>query len=111
MKTLKKAGCLALALMIGLSVLGGCGSKKDDVIRIGAVGPLTGDSSNGGTDELEGKQLAIEDFNAAGGIDGKKVELYSEDDASSASQSASAVTKLINQDKVVAIVGYYIIFW
>ena len=105
MKTFKKAGCLALALMIGLSVLGGCGSKKDDVIRIGAVGPLTGDSSNGGTDELEGKQLAIEDFNAAGGIDGKKVELYSEDDASSASQSASAVTKLINQDKVVAIVG------
>ena len=47
MKTLKKAGCLALALMMGLSVLGGCGSKKDDVIRIGAVGPLTGDSSNG----------------------------------------------------------------
>ncbi len=104
MKTLKKMGCLALALVLGVSVIG-CGSKKDDKIRIGAVGPLTGDSSNGGTDELEGKQLAVEDFNAAGGVDGKMVELYSEDDASSASQSASAVTKLINQDKVVAIVG------
>lgn len=104
MKALKKVGCLVLALVMCVSIVG-CGSKKDDKIRIGAVGPLTGDSSNGGTDEYEGKQLAVEDFNAAGGVDGKMVELYSEDDASSASQSASAVTKLINQDKVVAIVG------
>ena len=104
MKALKRVSCLALSLLMGISMIG-CGSKGDDTIRIGAVGPQTGDSSNGGTDELEGKQLAVEDFNAAGGIDGKKVVLYSEDDASSASQSASAVTKLINQDKVVAIIG------
>ena len=38
-------------------------------------------------------------------MDGKTIELVSEDDASSASQSASAVTKLINQDKVVGIIG------
>lgn len=81
-----------------------CGSGGD-TIKIGAVGPLTGDSSNGGTDELEGKEMAVEDFNEAGGVDGKTIELVSEDDASSASQSASAVTKLINQDKVVGIIG------
>lgn len=104
MTKMRKIGCLVLALAMGMS-LAGCGGSDSGTIRIGAVGPLTGDSSNGGTDELEGKQLAVEDFNAAGGIDGKKVELFSEDDASSASQSASAVTKLINQDKVVAIIG------
>jgi len=95
---------LVLVLLISMSMLSGCGSKTA-TIKIGAVGPLTGDSSNGGTDELEGKQMAVEAFNAAGGIDGKKVELISYDDASSASQSATAVTKLINVDNVVAIVG------
>ena len=49
--------------------------------------------------------MAVEDVNAAGGINGKQVELFSEDDASSASQSAAAVTKMINQNKVVALVG------
>ncbi|HIZ45297.1 MAG TPA: ABC transporter substrate-binding protein [Firmicutes bacterium] len=104
MKTLRRMICLTLAAVMCIS-LAGCGSSKDKTIKIGAVGPLTGDSSNGGTDELEGKQMAVEDFNEAGGVDGVMVELVSEDDASSASQSASAVTKLINQDGVVAIVG------
>lgn len=103
-KFMRKTISMLLTGVIVGALVTGCGSS-DEVIKIGAVGPLTGDSSNGGTDELEGKQMAVEDFNNAGGIDGKKIELYSEDDASSASQSASAVTKLINQDKVVAIIG------
>lgn len=102
---MKKAICILLiGMMVGSTVMG-CSGSGGDTIKIGAVGPLTGDSSNGGTDELEGKEMAVEDFNEAGGVDGKMIELVSEDDASSASQSASAVTKLINQDKVVGIIG------
>lgn len=102
---MKKAICILLiGMMVGSTVMG-CSGSGGDTIKIGAVGPLTGDSSNGGTDELEGKEMAVEDFNEAGGVDGKTIELVSEDDASSASQSASAVTKLINQDKVVGIIG------
>ena len=102
---MKKAICILLiSMMVGSTVMG-CSGSGGDTIKIGAVGPLTGDSSNGGTDELEGKEMAVEDFNEAGGVDGKTIELVSEDDASSASQSASAVTKLINQDKVVGIIG------
>lgn len=102
---MKKAICILLiSMMVGSTVMG-CSGSGGDTIKIGAVGPLTGDSSNGGTDELEGKEMAVEDFNDAGGVDGKTIELVSEDDASSASQSASAVTKLINQDKVVGIIG------
>ena len=102
---MKKAICILLiSMMVGSTVMG-CSGSGGDTIKIGAVCPLTGDSSNGVTDELEGKELAVEDFNEAGGVDGKTIELVSEDDASSASQSASAVTKLINQDKVVGIIG------
>ena len=102
---MKKAICILLiSMMVGSTVMG-CSGSGGDTIKIGAVGPLTGDSSNGGTDELEGKEMAVEDFNEAGGVDGKTIELVSEDDASSASQSASAVTKLINQDKGVGIIG------
>ena len=102
---MKKAICILLiSMMVGSTVMG-CSGSGGDTIKIGAVGPLTGDSYNGGTDELEGKEMAVEDFNEAGGVDGKTIELVSEDDASSASQSASAVTKLINQDKVVGIIG------
>lgn len=97
-------GLVSILLVIGL-VLSGCSAGSEKVIKIGAIGPLTGDSSIGGLDELAGKQMAIEDANANGGVLGKKLQLFSEDDASQPSQSASAAMKLINQDKVVAIVG------
>jgi branched-chain amino acid transport system substrate-binding protein len=67
--------------------------------------PLTGESSIGGLDELKGKQMAISDINAKGGVLGKEIKLFSEDDASQPSQSASAAMKLIIQNEVVAIIG------
>lgn len=95
-----------ITILIVISVIfSGCGAKSEEVIKIGAIGPLTGESSIGGIDELAGKELAIEEVNANGGVLGKKLQLFSEDDASQPSQSASAAMKLINQDKVVAIVG------
>ena len=103
-RNVKKALALVLAIVMLATLFAGCGSK-DKVIKIGAVGPQTGASSNGGTDELKGKQMAVDEYNEAGGYNGIKVELLSEDDASEPSQSATAVTKLITQDDVVAIVG------
>ena len=103
-RNVKKVLALALAVVMLAMLFTGCGGG-DDVIKIGAVGPLTGASSNGGNDELNGKQMAVDEYNEAGGYNGIQVELLSEDDASEPSQSASAVTKLITQDDVVAIVG------
>ena len=69
---MKKAICILLiSMMVGSTVMG-CSGSGGDPIKIGAVGPLTGDSSNGGTDELEGKEMAVEDFNEAGGVDEKR---------------------------------------
>lgn len=104
---MKRRGLLSVCLVfifVLSGVLAGCGSNTD-TIKIGSIGPLTGESSIGGLDELDGKKMAVEDFNAKGGINGKKVELFSEDDASQPSQSAAAAMKLINQNKVVALVG------
>ncbi|WP_094604393.1 Leucine-, isoleucine-, valine-, threonine-, and alanine-binding protein [Sporomusa silvacetica DSM 10669] len=104
---MKNRGLISLCLIflfLLTVIMAGCGSSSNTV-KIGAIGPLTGESSIGGLDELDGKRMAVEDFNAKGGINGKKVELFSEDDASQPSQSAAAAMKLINQNKVVALVG------
>jgi len=103
-KTLKKMAPILLVAVMLLSMMTGCG-KSGKTIKVGAIGPETGGSSNGGIDELRGKQMAIDEFNAAGGYNGMMIELVSEDDASEPSQSATAVTKMITQDKVVAILG------
>lgn len=103
---MKKSRLIVLLLVVALlstSMLAGCGGSK--TIKVGAIGPLTGDSSIGGLDELDGKKMAVEDFNTAGGVNGKKIELIYEDDASQPSQSASAAMKLINQNKVIALAG------
>lgn len=93
--------CLAILLVIvGVST-----GNAADVVKIGAIGPLTGGSSIAGLDERDAKILAVEEVNAKGGLLGKKLELCSEDDASQPSQSASVAMKLINQENVVAILG------
>ena len=74
-------------------------------IKIGEVDPLTGGVSQFGIGSHQGFVLAFEEVNAEGGILGQKIELVSEDDQSKAGQSATAVRKLITQDKVVAILG------
>lgn len=82
-----------------------------DTIKVGAIDPTTGDNANGGLDDLHGKELAVKDFNEAGGvtIDGKEyqIELVSYDDASSAAQSVSVCTKLVTEDDVVGIAGSF----
>lgn len=103
---MKRALWVFVSVILAFSIIfSGCSDSGEKTIKIGAIGPLTGESSIGGLDELAGKQMAIEEVNAKGGILGKKIELFSEDDASQPSQSASAAMKLINQNGVVAIIG------
>ncbi|MCH8275823.1 MAG: ABC transporter substrate-binding protein [Armatimonadetes bacterium] len=78
---------------------------EGDVIKIGVIASLNGDLKPWGEDSVRGIKLAVEEFNAAGGLDGKMVELLIEDTASRAEQGKSATEKLIAKDKVVAIIG------
>lgn len=99
--------CLAFTLM-----LAGCGGGQtsgsaggEETIKLGWFGPLTGPTATDGTLSRDAALLAVEEVNAAGGIDGKKITLVAVDDQGKPEEALKAVQKLINNDKVVAIVG------
>ncbi len=78
---------------------------KDNVIKLGFVGPLSGAVATFGTGAKQGTEFAVEKLNAAGGINGKRVEVTYLDDKGNPQESALAVQRLIDGEKVVAIVG------
>ncbi|NLZ34974.1 MAG: ABC transporter substrate-binding protein [Clostridiales bacterium] len=104
----KKLLCGVLSLTLGLALLTGCSSSgkgNDDVIKIGGLGPLTGDAATYGQSIKNGAQLYVDEINNAGGINGKKVELIFEDDQADPNSSTQAFNKLVNNDKVLGLVG------
>lgn len=77
--------------------------NSGDSIKIGAALALTGDAAPWGEESLLAAQMAIDEINSKGGINGKDLELVVEDIKSSSKDSVSAVSKLINTDKVKAV--------
>ncbi|OJF76294.1 MAG: amino acid ABC transporter substrate-binding protein [Treponema sp. CETP13] len=85
-------------------------SKKDtteeaDTIKIGAIGPYTGAVAVYGLEARNGIELAIDEINANGGIMGKQVELFAEDDEGAPEKTVSVYKKLTVKDGVDIIVG------
>lgn len=94
------------ALSLGLLALTACKpGTTGDTIKIGLIAPLTGDAAGLGADVLHGVEMAVEKINAAGGIDGKMIDLIAEDGRCTGADAATAAQKLVNVDKVIAIVG------
>lgn len=95
--------------LAALSFLAGCGAEKPpgaEGIRVGFFGALTGPTATFAQSGRNGVQMAVEELNAAGGVlGGKHIELLVEDDRGEASEAASAVSKLITRDHVVALIG------
>jgi len=102
-------GLVAAAALVVAA--GGCERVSDRTdgtgnILVGMYGSLTGDGASFGTSSREGTVLAVEEINAAGGLlGGRPIELLVEDDQSRPDQASNAVTKLITQDGVVAVLG------
>ncbi len=80
-------------------------SSSGSEIVIGEVGSLTGTEATFGTSTRDGIDLAVKQINAAGGVKGKKLRVIVIDDQGKSEEAATAVTKLITQDKVTAILG------
>jgi len=105
---IKKVISIFLCLLLVVSVATGCGgqgestSESEDVIKIGVFEPLTGANAAGGELELEGIKLANKLYPE---VLGKKVELVIVDNKSDKAEAASAVARLIEKDKVSAIIG------
>ena len=76
-----------------------------ETLKIGVLAPLTGDVSVYGQNVSGGAQLAIDDFNAKGGVLGKQVEAIVYDEKGDETEAVNAYNKLVENDKVVAIVG------
>lgn len=102
-------GWVAAVCAVGL--LAGCGGTSesggaDGAVKIGVILSKTGPFSSIGVEELEGVNAAVEQLNKDGGVlGGKKIEVVVEDGQSTAQASAAAATKLIQNDKVVGIIG------
>ncbi len=91
--------------LLVLAILGtGCDRDKDRIM-IGGVAPLTGDGASFGLFARRGFELAVEECNHRGGVLGKPVKLIVVDDKGDPAEGAAAVTRLIQQRKVVGIVG------
>lgn len=78
---------------------------EPDVITIGEVGSLTGSESAFGISTRNGIELALAEANAAGGVRGKALKVIVYDDQSKPEEAATAVSRLISQDKVSLILG------
>ena len=100
-------GILASALFTGCGGSGGSGggSASGDEIVIGSNFELTGNVAQYGANANKGLKLAIKEINDAGGINGKKIKIVEADAKSEAAEAVNAATKLISDDKVVALVG------
>jgi len=74
-------------------------------IKIGAIFPITGPLATFGTSCANGAKMAIEEVNLRGGVLGSKIELLIEDDQYKPEEAANAAKKLIERDKVVALIA------
>jgi branched-chain amino acid transport system substrate-binding protein len=103
---------ITFVMIAFLLLLTACGSDKtssggnSDTLKIGALYPLSGDLALLGEESFRGVELAVEEFNKDGGVDGKKVELVKAD-ATDADAGQAEANRLVNQENIKAIVGSY----
>lgn len=84
---------------------GGGPAATEGEIVIGEYSSLTGSEETFGQSTHDGIMLAIDEVNAGGGVDGRRIRVITEDDQSQPGEAANAVKKLIEQNNVVAILG------
>jgi len=112
MRLFSKGFSLGLIALLSVSLVAGCGTPAktgsgdaSTPIKVGGNLELTGGTAMFGQAAQNAINLAFEQQNAKGGVLGRKLLLVSADNKSDAGESTSAVTKLVTQDKVVAVIG------
>lgn len=80
---------------------------KGEKVVIGVAAPFTGDNSEFGTQIKMGVELARDEINAAGGINGRPLELNEQDDAGKAADAQNVATTLATDDNVMAVIGHF----
>jgi branched-chain amino acid transport system substrate-binding protein len=99
-----------VSLVIGLAlVMGGCNKGKNAAeappIKVGAIFARTGGAAYLGEPEARTAEMFVEKLNRAGGINGRKIQLIMKDSGTSPEKTISLAKQLIDEDKVLAIIG------
>ena len=97
---MRKIVSFLLAMVLAFGCLTGCGGNAaaSGVFKIGAIGPLTGGAAAYGDAVNKGAQIAVDEINAAGGINGAKIEFRMEDDEHDAEKAINAYNILKDWD-------------
>ena len=93
---------LVLSLVFAFTACGKGGS--DDTIKLGILCSLTGNSQTNGGYAQQGAKMAVEEINAAGGINGKQIEILTEDEQGDATQAVNCFTKMVDEG-MTALIG------
>ncbi len=93
-----------IALLLALAALAGRPAAAAE-IRLGFTPPITGASAAEGALQVKAIKLALKQINAAGGVNGKQINLIMEDNQSTNPGALAALQKAVEQDKVLALVG------
>ena len=103
----KKLIGIILLVILGIIVLNifYSSSKTTDEIKMGAILPLTGIASLDGQNEKQGIDLAVEEINQAGGINGRPIKIIYEDDQTDSKRTVLSLSKLAEIDKVTIVIG------
>src|SRR2546430_8420124 len=99
---------VVIIVVVLAAVLGGVfnpATQAKPALRIGTLLSITGALSQYGPGDTQGAYLAVHQINAAGGVLGQPIQLFTEDDQTDQTAAAAATTKLITQNHVNAIVG------
>jgi len=94
-----------VTLVCGVLLFVGCAKEEPEEYKIGSILPLTGDAAQWGAEPQKAIQMAVEEINSAGGINGKKLRVVFEDTQASAKLGTTVLNKLITSDKVQVVVG------
>ncbi len=100
---MKKVVSLLLAALFIVTCFAGCGDEKANEIFIGATGPLTGDASSYGISVNNGAILAVEEINAAGGLNGINLKFEMKDDKATAEDAATGYDSLMDAGMQISI--------
>jgi len=102
-ESMKRVLAVAAAVVLAVVSLAGCGESEAKTYRIGATGPLTGSTSSYGISVNQGAQLAVDEINAAGGLNGVLFTFDMKDDKGTAADAASAYDALYDAGMQVSL--------
>ncbi len=101
---MKKLFCIVLAAMMMAACFAGCKANTDDTIKVGILGPHTGELAVYGLAVKNGAQLYIDQVNAAGGINGKQIQVIAYDNKGDDAEAINAFNRMVDEG-ITALIG------